>query len=262
MKNFTAFILILLAIICPAVANADLGPKPTMKFNIIFETFNQITLIGGQQYQCKDKSCLDIKPLGEYGPQRFTCYNNSCQSLAYGYDPYQKLVLNFTDKARESQVFSAKSFDAEFNVRVTDSQLIVEELNTRETISDNINNKKDNLFFFLISLIITIALELLVALTYLFSLRISKKLLTWVLVANLISLPIVWFIFPLIKIGNLIYPIHIIILSEIFAIIFETYFVYFVSKKQIMLRRSLILSILMNMVSLFLGRFIYFLIVN
>ena len=247
MKNKSAFCIFLFTIflISPMLVSADLGPKPTMKFDLTYETQNQVTLIGGEQFQCEDKNCEDIKPLGEYGPQRFTCQDNFCRSLAYGYSPYQKLVLNFSDRTRESQIFHTESFNAEFNVKVTDSQLLIEE-------TTPITSKGTS---FIKALIITLILELLVALIYLFSTKISKKILFYVLIANIISLPIVWFLFPSIKIMPLVFLIFII--SEIFAVVFEAYFIYYLNKDIITLRKSFTLSLIMNLVSLFIGGFIY-----
>ena len=248
MKNKSAFCIFLFTIflISPILVSADLGPKPTMEFNLIYETQNQITLLGGEQYQCEDKNCENIKPLGEYGPQRFTCQDNFCRSLAYGYSPYQKLVLNFSDMARESQIFHTESFNGEFNVKVTNSQLLIEE--TTPITS------KGRFSSFIKALIITLILELLVALIYLSSTKISKKVLLYVLIANIISLPIVWFLFPSIQIMPLVFLIFII--SEIFAVIFEAYFIHYFNKNIISLKKSFILSMIMNLVSLFVGGFI------
>lgn len=249
MKNKSVLYIFLFTIllISPMLVSADLGPKPTMKFNLQYETQNQITLLGGEQYQCGDKNCEDIKPLGKLGPQRFTCQDNFCSSLAYGYYPYQKLVLNFSDKSRESQIFHTESFNAEFNVKVTDSNLIIDE--TTPITS------RGRFPSFIKALIITLILELLVALIYLSATKISKKIILYVLIANIISLPIVWFLFPSIQIIPLVFLIFVI--SEVFAVVFEAYFIYYFNKKIISLKKSFILSIIMNMVSLFVGGFIF-----
>jgi hypothetical protein len=249
MKNkFTLYIFLFITLlISPTPVSADTAPKPTMKFNIHYETQNQITLLGGEQYQCEDKNCEEIKALGEYGPQRFTCENNSCSSLAYGYSPYQKLVLNFSDKTRESQIIHTEAFNAEFNVKVTDSSLIIEET-TPITSRGRVPS-------FIKALIITLILELLVALIYLSITKISKRILLYVLIANVISLPIVWFLFPSIKITSLVFLMFV--LSEIFAVVFEAYFIYHLNKKIISLRKSFVLSTIMNLVSLFVGGFIF-----
>lgn len=108
-------------------AYSDSGPKPSMHFDIVYATSKPSSLVKpkAKLMQCKDKECLDASPLPDYGPQTFRCDENTCGSMAYGYAPYQKLVLVFTDKTRESNVFSAGSLYQEYKVTVTDSALVV-----------------------------------------------------------------------------------------------------------------------------------------
>jgi hypothetical protein len=100
---------------------------------------------------------------------------------------------------------------------------------------------------------ITIILELLVSLIFLSVRKLPKKILAYILLANIISLPIVWFLFPLVKLPIL----AIIVVSEIFAVLFETYFVYLLNKQIISFKQSLTLNILNNLTSLFVGGFIF-----
>jgi len=110
---------------------------------------------------------------------------------------------------------------------------------------------------FIKSFIITIIIELFIAFTYISKKKLSKKILIVILIANLISLPIVSFVFPLIKITSVL----VILLSEIFAILFETFFIYYFNKKIIVLKKgksitlkeSFILSMIMNIASLVIG---------
>ncbi|MBI5066430.1 hypothetical protein HZA97_09430 [Candidatus Woesearchaeota archaeon] len=246
MKNkfITLPLLLLTILIYSFPVYADIGPKPSMSFNLIYETSQEINLIDGEQYQCSDKDCADIKPLGEFGPQRLRCSQSSCHSLAYGYSPYQKLVLNFSDKNRESNVFNTNSFNSNFNVKVTESQLIIEDVTPLLSRGETP--------YFLNALILTVVLELLTALIYLSRAKISKKVLASVFVANIISLPIVWFVFPILQ-----NPFLILVLSEIFAVVFEMYFIHVLNKRSITLKQSFKLSLIMNLVSLFLGGTIF-----
>ena len=111
--------------------------------------------------------------------------------------------------------------------------------------------------------IITIILELLISLIFVSVRKLPKKILAYVLLANIISLPIVWFVFPLANIMSIpiiwlgLWPWVVIVISEIFAVLFETYFVYIPNKLIMSFKQSLKLSMLNNMVSLFVGGFIY-----
>jgi hypothetical protein len=98
---------------------------------------------------------------------------------------------------------------------------------------------------FLIALGITLLLELLVALLYCYLAKVSRTVLISVLIANLISLPIVWFVFTLLDEYFLV-----IFLAELFAVVFEA---YFIAWRGLTLRKAFILSILMNAASFVIG---------
>ena len=114
----------------------------------------------------------------------------------------------------------------------------------------------NNLINFFIALTITLTLELLIALVYSSAKKIPKKILLYVAIANLISLPIVWFTFPLLT--NL--EFLAILIVEGFAFIFEAFFIYLFNKKIINLGGSFLLSFFINLTSLFGGFFLYMLI--
>ncbi len=239
MKNKILVPLFLLLLL-PALVYADIGPKPSMNFNLIYETQQQVSLVGGEQFECETKDCANATPLGKFGPQRLTCQQDRCHSLAYGYSPYQRLFLNFSDKNRESNVFSTDSFNANFNVQVTENALMVEDV-TPFLSSGGVP-------YFTRALILTIIFEMLTAFIYLSITKISKKVLVSVFVANVISLPVVWFVFPILQ-----NPFLILVFSEIFAVVFEAYFIRSLNKKLITLKQSFSLSIIINLGSLFLG---------
>jgi hypothetical protein len=105
---------------------------------------------------------------------------------------------------------------------------------------------------FVIALILTIILEFIAAIIFLVITKTSFRVLVFVPIASLISLPVVWFVFPLIRI-----PAILIILSaEIFAVLFEGYFIFLFNKKIISLKKSLILSLIINLTSFIIGGFI------
>lgn len=104
-----------LAVLCVVtsgqVVRADMGPKPSMEFGFVYETDAALTIIGGDQLECADLACADAARLEEAGPQRFTCTATDCSSMAYGYEDYHRLVIEFSDGVtRESNVFSRVCF--------------------------------------------------------------------------------------------------------------------------------------------------------
>jgi len=242
MKNFFLFLLFF----APSAVFADLGPKPSMTFDISLP--DGVSLIGGEQYECQDKECKDVQPLGKAGPQRFFCIiqDTQCFSRAYGYAPYHKLSLRFSDNVRESNIFQAIAFEANFTVKVNDDTLFIEEKKS-EIVG------KDVFTPFFGASFITIATELIAALLIFLILQTPKKkrLLFIILLGNIITLPMVWFIFPRVQPASLAIP-----LAEGFAVLFEAWWFWMVGKKQFSFPKSLILSIILNVISVIIGEII------
>lgn len=109
---------------------------------------------------------------------------------------------------------------------------------------------------FVEALFITLVIEFLIALVYINigrkaipkNLKINLRVLSTIFLANMISLPIFWFIFP--STWNLLL---MIILGEIFVVLFEGFLIHFLNKTIIPMKSALLLSFIINMGSLFLG---------
>jgi hypothetical protein len=109
-------------------ARADVGPKPSMEFEFVYETDTALTIQEGVQLECDDAACSDAQALEEAGPQRLTCTRTTCSSMAYGYSDYHRLVITFSDGVtRKSNVFTKSHFAAEYRVTVRENDLRVEE---------------------------------------------------------------------------------------------------------------------------------------
>jgi len=218
-------------------AHADIGPKPTMKFSFEYQNTPSVSIIEGQLIECQDKNCTSGQPLQKIGPQNFTCTASECSSIAYGYAPYHKLIIKFTDRTRESNVFQKRALNATFKVTVLESSLKVEE--TSSPIG----------YPCCPSLLLTLILETAIASAYLGSFHLPKAVLAWIPLSSILSLPIVWFVFPLLPMS----AGWIAALSETFAVLFEAGLVYTVARRLIPLRHIAILSLLMNAVSFLFG---------
>ncbi len=132
--HLTSKISILLALILIGLGagtqavRADMGAKPTMEFEFVYESGATLTISEGIQLECSDDTCSDAQPLEEAGPQRFTCTDTTCSSMAYGYKDYHRLVISFSDGVtRESNVFDKSHFSANYRVTVRENDLLVEE---------------------------------------------------------------------------------------------------------------------------------------
>ena len=122
-------LLFFFSLLLPArVALADTGPKPTMDFAFQQELpAEQVTITSGTLYECEQSDCRDAAPLEEMGPQRFTCESTTCYAMAYGFSPYHRLEIQFSDgQTRQSNVFETAGFDSRYTVTVRPDDLLVE----------------------------------------------------------------------------------------------------------------------------------------
>lgn len=132
MRSSVKFLLLLLGLLVsllflPAAATADIGAKPEMTFDFVYETAEPLTIVGGEQWQCDTPSCANPRRLEDAGPQGFRCTATECTSAAYGYSDYNRLAIEFSDGVtRESDVFETRSFNNQYRVTVRQSELQVE----------------------------------------------------------------------------------------------------------------------------------------
>lgn len=129
MKNIKIkkIIPLILLIITPLLM-ADLGPKPSAEFEIIYEVSPQPELVDYALYMCDTSSCSDPIKLEPVGPQRFECTQDSCTSMAYGYDEYMYITFNFANgTSLISNIFTKEHFEAEYEIVVGANNLTVTE---------------------------------------------------------------------------------------------------------------------------------------
>jgi hypothetical protein len=121
--------IILFGLMMPiSTAHADIGPKPNMSFEFIYETDEPLTITSGIQLQCQDPDCLDASPFDDDGRQLLTCTATRCGSVAFGYAKYHRLVITFSDGiTRESNTFGKRNFEAKYKVIVRADDLEVSE---------------------------------------------------------------------------------------------------------------------------------------
>ncbi len=218
-----------------ASARADIGPKPSMEFSFEYE-IESLPIVGGQLIECEDAACETGEPLEDAGPQGFACAANTCSSMAYGYAPYHKLVIEFEDRVRESNVFTKRASEAYFRVTVSETALEVEE------VRGGVRSCCSGLLF-------TLVLETLVASAYLSFFRLPRAALGWAPLSSLLSLPVVWLVFPRLPLS----AGSIVALSETFAVLFETGLIYLVARRLLPLKHVAALSLLMNGASFLFG---------
>ena len=127
-RFFLLFALLALSFLRTTIAVADTGPKPTMDFEFV-QGFagDPVRIASGILYECQQTDCSDAQPLQQLGPQGFSCDPTSCHALAYGFSPYHRLEIQFSDgKTRRSNIFQTVGFSSSYKVTVGPDDMIVE----------------------------------------------------------------------------------------------------------------------------------------
>ena len=248
------FLLAGLALFLPTrPAHADHGPKPNQTYRFVYQTAEPIPIWGGQLLDCGDPACTTSTPIDKRVVAYFLCSTDSCNTTSpTGYAQYQKLVIRFADKTRESAPFTHRdNGDSrnQFTVTVRENDLLVAE---DASVYAFINPFQLVLFF--PALVFTVAIELLVAAVYLKATqRLNRRILLWIALVNILSVPVVWFVLPLLHSNAGLDTTVVIVLSELFAFAFEAGFLYLTNRSLLSARQVVILSLLMNASSFFLG---------
>lgn len=275
-KYWIIFIFVFLSF-SPFLVSADMGPKPTMDFDFVGIPTGQ-KIVKVQLYECGDPQCSTINLFEEFGPQRLECSftksGSTCFSMAYGYEPYQKLIVTFSDKIRESNIFSPEGMESFYKVQVGRNDLTVRSIYDPPvdpnanffTIRGSLNQSFEQgisiqyTLSLILSLILTIILEVLVVLGYSLIKKVlperfqtyPKGLIIWVSLVNVITLPLLWMVAyysPL--------DFHLFIkIAEALIVLFEAWFIVVVTRQKAMWKEILLLSIVMNTASYFMGDYI------
>ena len=127
-KKSLFFLIFLQFLMIPRLVYADTGPKPRMEFEFK-QGFagDSVTIVSGTLYECQQSDCSDAAPLQRLGPQGFYCQADSCSATAYGFSPYHKIEIVFSDgKTRRSNVFETAGFNSNYMVTVRPEDLQVD----------------------------------------------------------------------------------------------------------------------------------------
>ena len=128
-KTILLLLFLTLAFLPVQAVLADTGPKPSMDFQFRQEMTGEppLAIASGILYECDQPDCSDAAPIEEVGPQGFRCEVNSCSAVAYGFAPYHRIEIEFSDgKTRWSHVFETAGFDSSYLVTIRPDDLLVE----------------------------------------------------------------------------------------------------------------------------------------
>lgn len=268
-------VVVLLAIVLfsqvPDRASADIGPKPSADIHVTLNGGNvQDATFESAMLTCEKEDKQFPVPKSRQIPQleineydsagdcywkpAFLAHGGHCRNgichFSYFLPAKFRLAvfLASEDTVYISTEVTRENFSSTFEADLlSDGSMML-----HETTSFGQGDTASNIKLFLIALIITAVLELFVASMFVSKRKLPRNILSAVLIANIISLPFVWFVFPLLKMD-----LSVILAGEGFAFIFEGYFIHWRNKEAITLKKAFLLSILMNLASLIIGGFIF-----
>lgn len=127
-KTSLLLLIFLQFLLVPGAVFADTGPKPGMEFKLKQAFAGEpVTIISGTLYECQQLDCSDAAPLQKLGPQGFYCQADNCSATAYGFSPYHKIEIEFSDgKKRQSNIFETAGFNSNYTVTVRPEDLQVD----------------------------------------------------------------------------------------------------------------------------------------
>jgi hypothetical protein len=279
--KFSELVIISLLLFLPAIL-ADMGPKPQLDMavydnnvpvsdSVFYAKLYACAREGMdmmQPTQCDDKipeyACQKLKLTTTYDAKNGCLWASSslfwggvCErgNCHFGYrTPDKFLAVIYLPSKNEtfvSDISDNKNFNSDFraDLRSDGTMELVE--TTSYWKSDASKNLRD----FMLAFVITLTLELMVALAYFSRTMKRKHLFGSIFAANLISLPLVWFLFPVFS--PAIGVLGVVAVSEAFAVLFEAYFVYWLNKRDISVKTAVLFSVIANGVSFFIGGLIY-----
>jgi hypothetical protein len=162
-----------------SLARADLAPHPTSNFELVWSG-PPTPIVNASLFECRDRNCAAPHALPV-----FACTTDHCLSR-YGGNGLYRLVIEFEDRTRTSNVFEKTGFETTYVVRVEPDALVVElagEHLPYRAVAFIAN--------FLRATLITLAIEFPIVYLLLerWKVRYRKRLIVY---ANVMTLPIVW----------------------------------------------------------------------
>jgi hypothetical protein len=269
LKNKLSFVIlgIFLFLYAISIISADTGPhsSATLYFkvsyynNSIAENFNYSNSIVGEIFNA---SLLACRETGCKVDNYALCTNAVCEFNYYRIErvPSQmKLLVNIHGENFTSYIinFSWTKPALYYDVNINPDKSMMVSPSLKE------ENTSTSLWVsFILALALTIIIEIIVLIIFLKKWKIKDK--KWknpiitLIIANIITVPLVWILFfslvtiftNILSIAGIFFALLIV---EVFAFVFEAYFIYWLNKKIINLRNSFILSLAMNLASFIVG---------
>ncbi len=178
------------------------------------------------------------------------CRSNVCEFFYYPPERFRLAIyLPSQNKIFFTNEIERRDFNSKFaaNINADGSATITRiGLSLQEGLGEPANQHA------LYSFALTLIIELIGAAYYAHKNKLSMKLVLIVAVANMISLPIVWFVIP----PYISDFVTMVLVTEAFAVLFEAAFIWKVGSDLVNAKQALALSFVLNMASFILGNII------
>ncbi|MCX6778292.1 MAG: hypothetical protein NT157_05420 [Candidatus Micrarchaeota archaeon] len=247
MEIRTFLIGLLSVLLLSGLPYADVGPKPGIHFDLQYEMNPAPAILNATLLDCQLADCSDAHPMPFGGPQRIWCSGaDSCNAIAYGFAPYMRLQLQFSDQIRTSNVFQEPTgLDSSYSVTVRANDLLV--------ANDGNGNFSSLALLSLIvfALLITLVIELPVATIILW---LWKKPMNFLLIAagiNILTVPALWLAIPLAS--SFMNSLLAFGILELLVFIIEAAALWKLSGEKLSLKQAGVLSAAMNLASMLAG---------
>lgn len=238
------------------LVSADIGPHnaASLTFGVTYNNASISESFDATLLACSDTDCKE--------DNHALCTNGICKFSYYRVErvpPKMKLLFELNDETFSSEIieFSSTQPVLFYDIDITlDNKLIVTPFPPEESSIGSL------VVSLILALALTVIIELIVLIIFLRKWKVRtdkwKKPVISLIIADIISVPFVWIIFFFLLIMFSVISLWAgallsIFIAEISAVVFEAYFIYWLNKKIITLKRSFILSIVMNIASFLIG---------
>jgi len=270
----TFFILVVISLVLPVFVLADAPPPPPFTVNFTYESQK---IIDEKFYaavlECEDKDTPDVSVIPQLNviqpntegncnwlphllPYTDYCVDSQCKFNWVLGDFKLAAYIPSLDKTFVSDVITreyvgyyGRKTQTVYDVNLLkDSSVVVNNV----TFNDLGSSSYGSLAAMAISLVVTVILESLVVLIFFLLKKVPKRIFPALLLGNLISVPFVW-------LAASAYLTDMVYVLEIAAVVFEAWLIRIFSKKTVSWKMSLLISLLMNIVSFFVGSYFLYL---
>jgi hypothetical protein len=259
MKNKIPIILLGIFLFLLAGISADTGPhlSVSLYFKITYNNSSITENFSANLLACRENGCEDDNGV--------LCTEGVCEFHYYRIErvPKQmKILVNINGENFSSDIinFSWRDSVLFYDIDINPNNKVI--ITPSEPFpTPKISSGLSLGISLILALALTIVFEIIVMIIFLRKWKIKtekwKRPIITLIIVDIISVPLVWIIFFVLLIILAIELVSsallAILIAEICAVVFESYFVYWFNKKIINLKRSFILSIVMNLASFIVG---------